>query len=81
MVNAIELRVEFVWQLCIDTLNITKNEIMEITMSMADEILNKIYAAYGSGSGILFGIKEREIVEAIIKFTLSEVALKALNSV
>lgn len=36
----------------------------------SDEILNKLYAAYGTDSGILFGIKEMDIVKAIVNFTL-----------
>ena len=38
---------------------------------MKEEIVNKLYAAYGTDSGILFGIKERSIVEAIVDFTLN----------
>ena len=38
---------------------------------MKEEIVNKLYAAYGTDSGILFGIKKREIVEAIVDFTLN----------
>jgi len=36
-----------------------------------DEILESIYKAYGSDSGVLFGIKEKEIVKAIIEFTIN----------
>ena len=38
-----------------------------------EEIVNDIYAAYGSDSGILFGIKEKSVVEAIVEFTLNRV--------
>ncbi len=37
---------------------------------MTDKIMDKIYAAYGTDSGILFGIKERDIVKTIVEFTL-----------
>lgn len=45
---------------------------------IAAEIVSKLYKAYGTDSGILFGIKERVVVEAIVKFTLSELMLSDL---
>lgn len=38
-----------------------------------EQIVNDIYKAYGTDSGILFGIKEREIVAAIVEFTLRRI--------
>ena len=35
-------------------------------------IVDSIYKAYGSDSGVLFGIKERKIVEAIVEFTINK---------
>ena len=40
-------------------------------MKSKEEIINNLYAAYGSDSGILFGIRERPIVEAIIDFFIN----------
>lgn len=37
------------------------------------EITDKLYAAFGSDTGIVFGIKERAIVEEIIKFTSDQI--------
>ena len=37
------------------------------------QIVNDIYKAYGTDSGILFGIKERETVTAIVEFTLNRI--------
>ena len=34
------------------------------------EIVNKLYAAYGSGSGVLFGITDKAAVEAIVNFAV-----------
>lgn len=48
-------------------------------MKNANDITNKLYAAYGTDSGILFGIKERQIVEAIVKFTMAEILLDELT--
>lgn len=42
-------------------------------MNNVEEIVDKIYAAYGTDSGVLFGIRERAIVSAIVKFTLKQV--------
>ncbi len=36
-----------------------------------DQIVNEIYEAYGSDNGVLFGIKERDVVKAIVEFTLN----------
>jgi hypothetical protein len=36
-------------------------------------IVDSIYKAYGSDSGVLFGIKERSIVEAIVEFTINRI--------
>jgi len=38
-----------------------------------DEIVDSIYKAYGSDSGVLFGIKERDAVKAIVEFTLNRI--------
>ena len=38
-----------------------------------EQIVNDIYKAYGTDSGILFGIKERETVTAIVEFTLNRI--------
>ncbi len=37
---------------------------------LKNEIVNKLYNSFGTDSGILFGIKERQIVETIVEFTL-----------
>jgi hypothetical protein len=39
-------------------------------------IVDGIYKAYGSDSGVLFGIKERSIVEAIVEFTINKINSK-----
>lgn len=44
-----------------------------------EEIVNSIYAAYGTDSGILFGIKERSVVDAIVEFTLARLPASSLN--
>jgi hypothetical protein len=36
-------------------------------------IVDDIYNAYGSDSGVLFGITERGIVEAIVEFTINRI--------
>ncbi len=36
-----------------------------------EQIVNDIYSTYGSDSGVLFGIKERDVVKAIVEFTLN----------
>jgi 2,3-bisphosphoglycerate-independent phosphoglycerate mutase len=41
-------------------------------MSNTEQVLEKLYAAYGTDSGILFGIKEKDIVKAIVEFTLNQ---------
>ncbi len=38
-------------------------------MNNSERILNLIYKTYGSNSGVLFGIENRESVKAIIEFT------------
>lgn len=38
-----------------------------------DFITDKIYAAYGSDSGVLFGIGCKDVVKAIIRFTLRNI--------
>ena len=42
----------------------------------AKEITDKIYAAYGSGTGVLFGIEPhwRRSVETIVKITLEHLS-------
>ena len=35
-----------------------------------EQIVNKIYARFGTDSRILFGIKDRQIVENIVELTL-----------
>lgn len=37
------------------------------------EIAGELYAAYGTDSGILFGIEDKNVVKAIIEFTLEQV--------
>ena len=39
----------------------------------AEKILEQIYKAYASDSGILFGITDKNIVKAIIEFTLNRI--------
>ena len=34
------------------------------------EIIDRLYFTYGTGSGILFGIADRRIVDAIVDFTI-----------
>ena len=36
-----------------------------------EQIVNDIYSSYGSDSGVLLGIKERDVVKAIVEFTLN----------
>jgi hypothetical protein len=36
-----------------------------------EKIVDSIYKAYGTDSGILLGIKERGVVEAIVEFTIN----------
>jgi len=36
-----------------------------------NEILESIYKAYGSDSGILFGITDKQVTKAIIEFTIN----------
>ena len=42
-------------------------------MNNVNEILESIYKAYGTDSGILFGIREKDIVKAIIEFTINRI--------
>ena len=35
-----------------------------------DQIVTDIYESYGTDSGVLFGIKEKSSVEAIVEFTI-----------
>ena len=37
------------------------------------QIVDKLYSAYGTDSGIIFGIKDRKIVEGIVEFTLIQI--------
>ena len=46
-------------------------------MITADILMNKLYKSYGTDSGILFGIKDRSVVEAIVTFTLDEIIQEA----
>jgi len=41
-----------------------------------DDTLISIYAAYGSGSGILFGITNKQVVREIIDFTIRRMKRK-----
>ena len=41
---------------------------------LKNEILGKLYAAYGTDSGILFGIKDRKVVDVIVEFVLNHVS-------
>ena len=43
------------------------------TQEKVKKIMDKIYAAYGSDSGVLFGIKDTKTVKAIIRFTVQEI--------
>lgn len=45
----------------------------ENSNSLVQSILDKIYATYGTDSGILFGIKNKWVVETIIEFTIKEI--------
>jgi len=38
-----------------------------------NNIMDKLYKTYGTDTGILFGITDKNIVEAIVDFTLNEV--------
>ena len=38
-----------------------------------NEIVDSIYKAYGTDSGILFGIKEKSITKAIVEFTVNRI--------
>lgn len=38
-----------------------------------NKIVDSIYKAYGTDSGILFGIKERDITKAIVEFTVNRI--------
>lgn len=40
--------------------------------SKKQEIVDSFYKSYGTDSGIIFGIKERSIVEAIVGFVLRQ---------
>lgn len=51
--------------------------IMEDMDRRATRIADKLYAAYGTDTGVLFGITDRSIIESIIRFTL-ERAIKNL---
>lgn len=44
-----------------------------------EQIVDSIYKAYGTNSGILFGIKERMIVEAIVEFTIKKLIQEPTN--
>lgn len=50
-------------------------------MKTAEEILNEIYSAYGTDSGMLFGITDKSIVKAIIEFTLTRLSQAATERV
>jgi hypothetical protein len=36
-----------------------------------DEIIQKLYSAFGTNSGILFGIKDKDAVRMIVRFTMN----------
>ena len=47
-----------------------------IIYPQAQEILEYLYKAYGTDSGILFGIRESKIVGVIIQITLNQIRKK-----
>ncbi len=44
---------------------------VKINIMNKEQIVNDIYSSYGSDSGVLFGITERDVVKAIVEFTLN----------
>lgn len=46
----------------------------------SEMILDKLYTAYGSDSGILFGITSRIIVQTIVEFTINTIKVKIQQS-
>ncbi len=45
---------------------------MKDNNELKEQVMRRIYAAYGTDSGILFGITEKEIVAVIVEFTIRQ---------
>ena len=57
---------------------------MENTNIEIQKIVDRMYAEYGTDLGILFGIKDREIVELIVSITMKfslEEEIKSLKKI
>lgn len=42
-----------------------------------EQIVKKLYASYGTDSGVLFGISDKQVVEAIVGFTILQLDITA----